>query len=494
MRAQNAFKRQVYTPNEMYGTETQITTLDHGILFVGRTYNTVTTQQGLVLIKTDSLGNMQWAKRFGPFVTYSYNIVQSPDSSFLLCYINSAVFTDDYKLIKLDAAGNVLLSLDISPSAPNKTISGSQLFAKNNGNYYVLGNLNDSLTSMNYWHLFEIDSIGNVLWSNTYNVGSSKSKGTDIDTCSNGDIILLGNTIYNAGVHMPILTRISPTGNLLWSTLYICNTSGEFFPNALEVGPGDHFIVAGSNYAFAGNAFTMRTDSLGFVIWTFEYGGSVNWRIPQEITSVSPTEIVIVGTTYSTGFFMKIDTSGLILCKRKYPVGITSFSMFSPTTYVMSGHSQSTNLAFILTTDTCGVGCDDQSEITSKTSVDVSTMPIFGSYTLPMMTVPVPYNPLPTNVTFADSCGVLTQADESNSELPSVRVYPVPASSEIHIQSSVEITIVQVFDQSGKEVLAECPYANDFILKTDQFSNGMYLLKLAGEDFQTTEIVIVDHH
>ncbi|MCX6641112.1 MAG: hypothetical protein NTW14_11640, partial [bacterium] len=57
------------------------------------------------VVKTDSLGTMQWQRNYGGYYgDYCYSVLKTPDSGFLLGGVNSG----NYWIIKIDSTGNQL--------------------------------------------------------------------------------------------------------------------------------------------------------------------------------------------------------------------------------------------------------------------------------------------------------------------------------------------------------------------------------------------------
>jgi len=163
----------------------------------------------------------------------------------------------------------------------------------------------------------------------------------------------------------------------------------------------------------------------------------------------------------------------------------------STSTFALSGHSQTSNLAFILTTDTLGIGCDDQSETTSKISIDIGTMPIFGSYALPMITTSVPFFPLPPNLQFADSCGVLTSITEPSVN-SFVSIFPSPANNYLVVESETELSRYDIYDYQGNNIRSKIC---DGLVQTIDVGNlapGIFFIQIATDGQLFTQKFVIN--
>jgi hypothetical protein len=76
----------------------------------------------------------------------------------------------------------------------------------------------------------------------------------------------------------------------------------------------------------------------------------------------------------------------------------------------------------------------------------------------------------------------VAQLGVTQNSLADLKVYPNPAQSEIHIESSIGIDSVQVFDISGKSIWFETSGLPSTILDISQLSDGIYFLKVASGD------------
>jgi uncharacterized repeat protein (TIGR01451 family) len=76
----------------------------------------------------------------------------------------------------------------------------------------------------------------------------------------------------------------------------------------------------------------------------------------------------------------------------------------------------------------------------------------------------------------------VAQLGVTQNSMADLKVYPNPAQSEIHIESSIGIDSVQVFDISGKSIWFETSGLPSTILDISQLSDGIYFLKVASGD------------
>lgn len=78
----------------------------------------------------------------------------------------------------------------------------------------------------------------------------------------------------------------------------------------------------------------------------------------------------------------------------------------------------------------------------------------------------------------------------AENDLTHLKIYPNPTNVDWNLSHSTMIDSIQLFDISGKELLAKQPKANEFILSGSGLSNGVYFVKIqSGLDFTWRKII-----
>lgn len=221
-------------------------------------------QVDIFVLKLNSAGAFQWAKRMGSFY-------------------------DDYGYsIKTDLSGNVittgrfLMQTDFDPGPA----------------FASLGGMTTS-TDINMF-VQKLDAAGNFVWARDYNFISNTGRGLYVDNV--GDIYVTGNTsggadfdggpgtayVTVAGANDIFVLKLTSAGNYVWVNSYggigndfgygiDMNASGEIFVTGAFQNTAD-FMPGSGTYTLSSNGmqdiFAMKLNSTGNLIWAVSSGGT----------------------------------------------------------------------------------------------------------------------------------------------------------------------------------------------------------------------------
>lgn len=268
-----------------YAGYTVIQTIDGGYTIAGSAatyglhgyYN-----YSALLIKTDSLGEVQWRK------TYSTEFSFPALSVMQTNYSGYALSGQGGWLIKLDAYGNVQW---------NKTygLSLSRSFAihAGDGGYVLAGWMPNNLNRYDTF-LVRTDQNGFVLWNKTFSAGSSDALVYALMETKDGGCALTGE--WGNGYFWLAIT--DSVGNLLVNRTYNVSNVASYSESFAKTVDGGYILAGGDG----SNAWLVKTDSQGNVQWNHSYTG---------------VSFVSVGQTGDGGYIaaeshelVKIDASG----------------------------------------------------------------------------------------------------------------------------------------------------------------------------------------
>lgn len=245
------------------GVNSIIQTPDRGYIMTGSTNSNdfdISNNHGgfdMLVVKTDSAGNIQWAK----------------------CYGGS---NDDggYFISKTLDSGYVIAGFSAS-------IDGDVI-----GNH---GNFGD-------WWIIKIDSVGVLNWQKCLG-GSNGETAFQVQEMNNGDFLILGDTwsvdgdVTISGTNGRLwLARTDHSGNILWQKGFGLVAGNPAFGSYkfLELPNGDLAIAKGGLTDFN----FIKTDSTGNLLWQKSYGGTQTDGL-FDFAQTSDDGFVLIGNTMS---------------------------------------------------------------------------------------------------------------------------------------------------------------------------------------------------
>jgi hypothetical protein len=228
---------------------------DGGYLVGGETW-VDSTQYGIVLARTDSLGDTTWV----------HHLLNVDHGSGYLCalkggdFVAAGVHNGSHLFARgFDAAGESIWSYNSSERGVVYA-----LIATSDGGCVMAGR--DSMLDMG---VIRLDSSGNQVWAHGYDEpGVQGSKVYGVSQTRDGGFILCGDATDYLGKYVR-LVRTSAAGETLWTQLF----SGPVGPSlqAICETPDRGFLAVGSEFDTLNSqdaAYLVRTDSNGAIIWT----------------------------------------------------------------------------------------------------------------------------------------------------------------------------------------------------------------------------------
>jgi predicted secreted protein len=232
-----------------------------------------------------------------------------------------------------------------------KTYGGSQddiaksVIQSSDGNLVLAGQTKSYGSGGFDVFLLKVDADGNLLWNRTY--GGALDDGANcVVQSSDGGYVLAGYTSSNAGSLNAWLVKTDSLGNLLWSNVY----PGLAF-NSVSRTSDEGYVLA----AKCANAFELiKVDSSGQLLWNQTYGVSNFAEAECAIQTAEGGYAVAGYTNDSTGAFsarlLKTDQLGNVQWGKTYP-GLGAYYVIQTTE---GGYALTGDRAFLMITDSSG--------------------------------------------------------------------------------------------------------------------------------------------
>jgi hypothetical protein len=173
------------------------------------------------LIKTDSLGNMQWNKTYGLGTYYesAYSLVTTSDGGYAIASTTYSIESEQFSyadLFKTDALGNVQWNqtyqemLNRTPEEPWGEFFS--LIATSDGGYAIAGTTSPlGVGDGDFW-LVKTDTLGNAEWNQTYG-GTAYDVAYSVIEALDGGYALCGATMsFGAGGYDVWLVKTDENG------------------------------------------------------------------------------------------------------------------------------------------------------------------------------------------------------------------------------------------------------------------------------------------
>jgi len=259
------------------GATAMVPTSDGGFALAGYTYSAGLGSPDIFLIKTDSGGNMLWARFYGNSNwEYAYGLAETTDSGFVIAgYTTSAgAGSRDIWLVRTDRNGDTLWTRTVGDSLTEvaRTVSLSP-----DGGFVIGGYTDSRGAGEDDIYMIKTDSLGDTLWTKIFG-GSRSDMGRSVMPLRNGYALAgaTGSPELTTNNQDYYLVRTDLDGQQIWGKGY--GTSGtlpfDWANHVIGTGDGGYLIVGESSYNAPLNICAVRTDSLGTVKWRNFYGYS----------------------------------------------------------------------------------------------------------------------------------------------------------------------------------------------------------------------------
>ena len=195
-------------------------TSDDGYILIGYTDSTlVGFGTDIYLVKTDSLGNMEWDAWFGGASSdWATSIDQTVDGGYFIAGTTDSYGAGwhDIYVIKTDCDGNLEWDATFGGEEYDRCRSGIQT---SDGGFIVAGYSNSFSSSSNDVYVVKIDSLGVLEWE-VMTGAEFDDKVNCIRQTNDEGYILAGNTVRSPTGHPDgYIIKLDQTGNVEWETI-----------------------------------------------------------------------------------------------------------------------------------------------------------------------------------------------------------------------------------------------------------------------------------
>jgi hypothetical protein len=329
-------------------------TSDGGFILVGRTTSFGSIDGDIYLIRANNFGDTIWTKTYGGTDSeIGFDVKQTIDKGFIIAGFTCSygMGASDVYLIKTDSLGDTIWTRAIGGFSNDEAWSVSQT---TDGGYIIAGDTYTGASSDFQVYLIRVNSSGDTIWTKKFG-GVYGDWAYSISQAHDGGYIIAGHTQSFGSLDGELyLIRTDSLGDSLWTRTY--NPGFSASGSSVVQTANKNFIVAGTIRPIAdhGDVFLLKIDSLGDTIWTRTYGGE------EEDTGISVCialdwGLLIGGWTRSFGagsvdfYLIKSDSLGNVadvqeedLGHKPRDLGLTASPnpFISATTITLQGQSE----------------------------------------------------------------------------------------------------------------------------------------------------------
>jgi hypothetical protein len=271
-------------------------TSDGGFVFCGSTQSYgPTVSYDIYLVKLDSTGNLLWTKTIGgPGDETPKNVELTSDNGFIISVTtdSSGSGLSDVLIVKTDSLGNILWSKYYGTDQTD--VCGAVKQTSDGG--YILTGWTISDTTDNAF-LIKTDALGDTSWTRCY-LGGLSARAFDVEQNTDDGYIVGGETyVLGEGLIQTNLIRTDPAGNILWSKYFTPSTAIDHYCMATHVHQtqDNGFItLAVSGYEMTPPfLYLIKTDSSGMT-------GCLNNDLPMTVAPFS-CQVLVPALFNTTG-------------------------------------------------------------------------------------------------------------------------------------------------------------------------------------------------
>jgi hypothetical protein len=229
----------------------------------------------VMLVKTDVEGNLKWNKTFGGAGTdYVNSIIVANDGGYLMAGSTTSwgAGSDDLTVIKTDSLGNLQWNKTYGGAAQDRAYGAIKT---SDGGYAIAGiTASSGAGNIDYW-LIKLDSSGNLLWNKTYGGTAADGAFALVQTSDSGYAIAGAELSFGAGYHDFWLVKTDNNGNMQWNKTY-GDVAQDICRSLIRTPDGGYAMAGFSNSSGNGgyDVWMVKIDANGNMQWNKTYGGT----------------------------------------------------------------------------------------------------------------------------------------------------------------------------------------------------------------------------
>ena len=277
-----------------------IQTQDKGFFISGFTENTGNDKEDAYLVKTDSLGNLEWQKSYGHLERQegADQAVQTEDGGYLVLgeKLATAGLLRDVWLFKIDSLGNLLWEKFYSSQHYQ---DGKEMIEVSDG-YIIVGTSIENTSGIvrTDGYLLKVNNQGERLWEKTYTGSIFGIELSDqfraVKELDDESLVVVGSSENENefGFFMGLIMKLTAEGDTIWTKTYTNNLDFDHYFWDFEVLEDSGFAICGWGYGIESgtqDGWILKVDSLGNTCQPANCDSIFTTSIHYEVTTHYPT-------------------------------------------------------------------------------------------------------------------------------------------------------------------------------------------------------------
>ena len=286
---------------------------DGGFFTTGYT-NSYGNGYEMFILKSDSLGNLQWMKTIGGSGTDVLKMCKPTyDSGYIVVgYSSSYSSQTDGIILKLNKNGLLQWAKRINCGSYQEP---TEVYQLSDSSFVVVGG-GGSNSSETKIFFAKFSSSGNFLWLKRYQYHSTHGAG--LIPTPDGGFAITGS--YNSSY---LFAKLDNNGNVSWAKVF--NSGGNSISYVVNIANDGGFLMTGDTWSFTPNCkiWVIKMDNSGNIQWEKAYGIPNKDMRGFSVVNIGNTGYALVGVDYTTnpdddGYLIRINNTGSVLWARKY--------------------------------------------------------------------------------------------------------------------------------------------------------------------------------
>lgn len=245
-------------------------------------------------------------------------IAQAPDSGFIIagCSVTGSTGCD-ILIVRTAQYGDTLWTLYFGTANSDYA---RDVHIMPDGSSYVCGQLDVGMPGATFrFILAHISASGQIMWIKSYNPNAGAGSANKIIPCADGSgMMVIGHVDPTPQQQSEAFVMKTDTaGNIIWSKTYGTLSNNEFFASGVENADGS-FLMAG--HRNLNEILAASIDSSGILQWSRTYGG-IAQDYCTDVMHHPGGGYLLSGTTFSFGsntFLLHLDNNGDTIWSNAY--------------------------------------------------------------------------------------------------------------------------------------------------------------------------------